>query len=87
MGATRRNLQAQPKILKKIIVTPNIPINTKIFLKYNFSYLKSIKEPKIRMGATKRNLQAQPKILKKIIRTPNLPIRTNIFPKKVCLVP
>jgi hypothetical protein len=33
MGATRRNLQAQPKIRKKIIGTPNIPIKTKIFLK------------------------------------------------------
>jgi hypothetical protein len=29
------------------------------------SYLKSVKEPKIRMGATQRNLQTQPKILKK----------------------
>jgi hypothetical protein len=31
-----------------------------------FKYLKSVKEPKIRMGATRRNLQAQPKILKKL---------------------
>jgi hypothetical protein len=30
MGATRQNLQAQPKILKKIIGTPNVPIKTKI---------------------------------------------------------
>jgi hypothetical protein len=29
----RRNLQAQPKMLKKIIRTPNLPIRTKIFLK------------------------------------------------------
>jgi hypothetical protein len=29
MAATRRNLQAQPKILKKIIETPNIPIRKK----------------------------------------------------------
>jgi hypothetical protein len=42
------------------------------------SYIKSVKEPKIRMGATRRNLQAQPKILKKIIGTPNLPIKTKI---------
>jgi hypothetical protein len=70
MGATRQNLQAQPKILKKIIGTSNQPIRTKNFLKKNYvSYLKSVKEPKIRMGATQRNLQAQPKILKKIIRT------------------
>jgi hypothetical protein len=50
-------------------------------------YLKSVKEPKIRMEINRQNLQAQPKILKKIIRTPNLPIKTKIFPKKVCLVP
>jgi hypothetical protein len=52
MGATRRNLQAQPKILKKIIETPNLPTRTKIFQKKNYvSYLKSVKEPKIRIEA------------------------------------
>jgi hypothetical protein len=30
-------------------------------------YLKSVKEPKIRMGATQRNSQVQPKILKKLL--------------------
>jgi hypothetical protein len=29
MGATRRNLQAQPKMLKKIVGTTNKPIRTK----------------------------------------------------------
>jgi hypothetical protein len=33
MGAIRRNLQAQPKILKKIAETPNLSIKTKIFPK------------------------------------------------------
>jgi hypothetical protein len=33
MGATRRNLQAQPKILKKTTRTPNLPIKMKIFPK------------------------------------------------------
>jgi hypothetical protein len=33
MEATRRNLQAQPKILKKIIGTPNLPIKKKVFPK------------------------------------------------------
>jgi hypothetical protein len=51
MEATRWNLQAQPKMLKKIGRTPK--------------YLKSLKEPKIRMRATRRNLQAQLKVLKK----------------------
>jgi hypothetical protein len=87
MGATRRNLQAQPKILKKITETPNLPIKTKIFPKKYVWYLKRLQEPKTRMGATRRNLQAQPKILKKTIGTPNLPIKTKILPKKVCLVP
>jgi hypothetical protein len=31
--ATRRNLQAQPKMFKKIVGTPNQPIKTKICLK------------------------------------------------------
>jgi hypothetical protein len=76
MGATRRSLQAQPKILKKIIRTPNLPIRSKI------RYLKKEKAQKTRMGVTRRNLQAQPKILKK--SSPNLPIRTKNFPKKNC---
>jgi hypothetical protein len=33
MRTTRRNLQARPKILKKIIETSNQPIRTKIFAK------------------------------------------------------
>jgi hypothetical protein len=33
MGATQRNLQAQPKILKKMTGTPNLPIEKKIFPK------------------------------------------------------
>jgi hypothetical protein len=33
MGATRRNLQACPKILKNNIGTSNLPIKTKIFPK------------------------------------------------------
>jgi hypothetical protein len=51
------------------------------FPKKNYvSYLKSVKEPKIRIGAPRRNLQAQPKMLKKIVGTSNQPIRTKIFP-------
>jgi hypothetical protein len=72
----------QPKILKKIIETPNQPIRTKIFPKNYVSYLKSVKELKIRIGATRRKLQAQPEMLKKIVGTSNQPIRTKPFPKK-----
>jgi hypothetical protein len=61
MGATRRNLQAQPKILKKTIRTPNLPIRTKIFpKKVCLVYLKKEKVPKIRMGATRRNMRGSP---------------------------
>jgi hypothetical protein len=87
MRATRRNLQAQPKIRKKIIGTPNIPIKTKIFLKKNYdSHLKSVKEPKIRIRATRWNLQAQPKMLKRFVGISNQSIKTIIFPQKLYLI-
>jgi hypothetical protein len=55
MEATRGNLQAQPKILKK---TSKHQINQseRKFSRKNFvSYLESVKEQKIRMGATRGN--------------------------------
>jgi hypothetical protein len=61
-----------------------------------FKYLKSVKEPKIRMGTEFAGLTQNPKkitgipnlpIKKKITRIPNLLIKKKIFPKKVCLVP
>jgi hypothetical protein len=62
-----RNLQAQPKILKKIIGTSKQPIRTRKFSQKKYVYyLKKEKEPKICMGATRRNSQARPKILKKL---------------------
>jgi hypothetical protein len=62
MGATRRNLQVQPKILKKLSEHQiNQSVSKKVCL-----VLKGAKEPNICMGATRRNLQARPKILKKI---------------------
>jgi hypothetical protein len=64
MGATLRNLQVRPKILRKNCWTSNQRIRPKFFPKKYVYYLKNVKEPNIRMGATRRNLQAQPKILK-----------------------
>jgi hypothetical protein len=64
MGATRRNLQAQPKILKKLQEHQIYQSEQKFSQKKYVSYLNSLKEPKIRIGATRRNSQAQPKILK-----------------------
>jgi hypothetical protein len=66
MGATRRNLKAQPKILKKLSEHQIYRSKRKFSQKNYVSYLKRVKEPKIRMGATRRNLQAQPKIVKKL---------------------
>jgi hypothetical protein len=59
-------LQAQPKILKKLSEHQRYQSKEKFSLKNYVSYLKSEKEPKIRMGATRWNLQAQLKILKKL---------------------
>jgi hypothetical protein len=74
MGATRRNLQAQPKLSivnQKQLSEHQINQPTKI----------SVKGAKIRIGATRRNLQAQPKILKKSSEHQNYQAKVN-FPKK-----
>jgi hypothetical protein len=80
MGATRRNLKAQPKILKKITGTPNIP-NENVPKKNYVSYHKSVKETKICMGATRRNLQAPSKSSKSHRNTKSTNQNEN-FPKK-----
>jgi hypothetical protein len=81
MGATRRSLQVQSKILKKIIRTPNLPIRTKICLKKE-------KEPKKNSyGSYPTECAGSTQNPKKIIETSNLPIRTKNFPKKLCFVP
>jgi hypothetical protein len=66
MRATRRNLQAQPKILKKSSKQQIYQSERKFSQKNYVSYLKIEKEPKICIEATRWNLQAQPKMLKKI---------------------
>jgi hypothetical protein len=81
MRVTRRNLQAQPKILKKSS-KHQINQSERKFSQNNYvSYLKSVEEPKIRMGATRRNLQAQLKIQKRYRNTKSNNQREN-FPKK-----
>jgi hypothetical protein len=57
MGATRRNLQIQPKMLKEIVGTSNQPIRTNFSQKMYVQYLKSVKESKLRNGATRRKFQ------------------------------
>jgi hypothetical protein len=69
MRATQRNLQAQPKILKKSSQHQIYQSERKFSQKNYVSYPKSVKEPKIRIGATRWDLQAQPKMLKKIVGT------------------
>jgi hypothetical protein len=66
MGATRRNLQVQPKIVNKLPEHQIYKSKRKFYQKKFVYYLLSEKDPKIRMGATRRNLQVQPKILKKL---------------------
>jgi Skp family chaperone for outer membrane proteins len=81
MEATRRNLQARPKILK-ILSKHQINQSETRFSEKEFS-LKSVKDTK---GANRRSLQAQSKIFKKIIVTSNQLIRTK-FSKKSMFVP
>jgi hypothetical protein len=60
-GVTRRNFQAQPKILK-LSKSTNQCYH---FIKKNYvPYFKKRKEPKNLTGATRRNLQARNKIQK-----------------------
>jgi hypothetical protein len=82
MRATLRNLQAQPKILKKSSKHQIYQSERNFSQKYFVSYLKSVKEPKIRIGATERNLQAQPKMLKKNCRNIKSTNQNKKFPKK-----
>jgi hypothetical protein len=77
MGATRRNLQPTQNLKNNDRNTKYTNQNKKKYV----SYLKSVKEPKIRMRATRRNLQAQPKILKNDWNTKSTN-RKDIFPKK-----
>jgi hypothetical protein len=60
MGATRRNLQAQPEILKKLPEHQIYQSKRKCSQKKYVKFFKSVKEPKIRMGATRRNLPREP---------------------------
>jgi hypothetical protein len=87
MGATRRNLQAQPKLLKKISEHQIDKSEQKISSENYFSYLKSAKEPKMRMRATRRSLQAQPKILKKLSEHQINQSERKLSQNKLCFVP
>jgi hypothetical protein len=67
MGSIRQSLQGQPKNIKKIIESPNQPIEIKKSqIKVCLVYFKSEQKAKIRMEATRRSLLAQPTILKKL---------------------
>jgi hypothetical protein len=81
MGATRRSLQAQSKILKKISEHQIYQSGRKFFQKKYSWYLRKEKEPNIPMGATRRNLQAQPKMLKTNCRNIKSNNQNKNFPK------
>jgi hypothetical protein len=87
VGATRQRLPAQPKILKKIIGIPNLPIKTNIFSKKVCLVPQKCKGAKNSCGGYATEFAGSTQNPKKIIGIPNLPIKTNIFSKKVCLVP
>jgi hypothetical protein len=77
-------LQAESKILKKIIGRPNLSIKTKNFEnKIVFRTLKVERDQKYARTEFAGSTQNP----KKNIGTSNQPIKTNIFPKKACLVP
>jgi hypothetical protein len=77
-----RNLQAQPKMLKKIVGTSNQPIRIKNFPKKSiFSILKKKRSQKFVWGLPNgiyRPIQNP----EKMIGTPNLPNKMKMFPKK-----
>jgi hypothetical protein len=65
MRATRRNLLAHSKMLKKI-VEHQINQSEQKSSQKNYVYnLKSENEPKIRIGATRRNLLREPEKFRK----------------------
>jgi capsid portal protein len=61
IGATRRNLQAQPKTLKKITEHLIYQPKRKIFQKKYVKFLQSEKKLKIRMGLPDEILAGSPK--------------------------
>jgi hypothetical protein len=86
MEATRRNLQAQPKILKKCWNTKSTNQNENFPKKSMFSSLKVKRNQKFVWELPDGICRLNPKSLKNV-GTPNQPIRTKMFPTKVCLVP
>jgi hypothetical protein len=68
-------MSIKKKTEKKYRNTKSTDQKEKNSKKMYVSYLKSVKDPNIRIGATRRNLQAQPKMLRKIVGTSNQPIR------------
>jgi hypothetical protein len=87
VGATRRNLQAQPKILKKLLKHQINHSDRSFSQKKYIYYRKRVEEPKIRMEATQRNLQARPRILKKLSEHQINQSERTFSQKKVFLVP
>jgi ABC-type oligopeptide transport system ATPase subunit len=80
MGATRRNLQAQPKILKKLSDHQIYQTKKKIFLKKNYvSYLESVKEPKNSYGNYPMEFAGSTKNPKKMISSVDRAFRVQFF--------
>jgi hypothetical protein len=81
MRATRRNWQAQPKILKKLTEHQIYQSVQKISQKVCLVPLKC-KGAKNSYGSYPKEFAGSTQNPNKMTGTPNLPIRTKIFPKK-----
>jgi hypothetical protein len=77
------NLQAESKILKKILEHQIYQSKQKISKKTVFRTLKVERDQKY----ARTEFTGPTQNPKKCIGTSNQPIKTKIFPKKVCLVP
>jgi hypothetical protein len=85
MGATRWNLQAYPKMLKKIVGTSNQPIRTKKFPTKVCLVRLKCKGAKNWYGGYPTEFAGSTQNPKKNNGTPNLPTKTKISPKKSML--
>jgi hypothetical protein len=84
MGANRRNLQAQPKILKKSSEHQFNRSEQKFSQKKVCLVPQKCKGTKHSYGGYATEFAGSTQNPKKIIGTPNLPIKTKIFSKKLC---
>jgi hypothetical protein len=87
VGATRRNLQAQPKNLKKCSEHRIYQSEQKFSQKKVCLVPQKCKGAKNSYGGYPTEFAGSTQNPKKMTGRPNLPIKKKIVPKKICLVP